>query len=118
MIDGFSRYNQVWVKDEDQFKTAFITKWGTFTYQRMPFGLSNVRATFQKAMDRAFDELINKVVLVYQDDIMVYSRKAKFHVQQLRQVFSKCQEFGISINPKKSIFVVDEGRLLVHVISK
>lgn len=84
----------------------------------MPFGLSNARATFQKAMDITFGELINKIILVYQDDITVYSRNAKFHIQHLRQVFNKFQQFGISINPKKSIFAVDEGSLLGHVISK
>jgi len=54
MIDGYLGFNQIWVKNEDQFKTTFTTKWGTFTFQRMPFGLSNVGATFQRAMDHPF----------------------------------------------------------------
>jgi hypothetical protein len=51
LLDGFSGYNQVLVSEEDHLKTTFRTKWGTFTYKRMPFGLINAGATFQRAMD-------------------------------------------------------------------
>ena len=54
LFDGFSGCNQVLVAEEDRLKTTFITKWGTFAYRRMPFGLINARATFQRAMDIAF----------------------------------------------------------------
>ncbi|KAH9304537.1 hypothetical protein KI387_008941, partial [Taxus chinensis] len=54
MLDGFSGYNQVEVDTVDQHKTAFTTPWGTFAYKRMPFGLINAGATFQRAMDLAF----------------------------------------------------------------
>jgi len=87
MIDGYSGFNQIWVKDEDQFKTAFTTKWGTFAFQRMPFGLSNARDTFERAMDHAFDELVNKIILIYLDDIIVFSRSKNDHLEHLRQVF-------------------------------
>jgi hypothetical protein len=50
LLDGFSSYNQIRVKRIDKYKTTFITYWGTFAYERMPFGLSNARATFQRAM--------------------------------------------------------------------
>ena len=60
------------MNEEDQYKTAFTTKWGTMAYQKMPFGLSNVGATFQKAMDMAFKSLMYKFVLVYLDDITIY----------------------------------------------
>jgi hypothetical protein len=54
MLDSFSRYNQISVHPNDQEKTAFTTPWGTFMYAKMPFGLMNVGATFQRAMDIAF----------------------------------------------------------------
>ncbi|KAH9328504.1 hypothetical protein KI387_000612, partial [Taxus chinensis] len=60
MLDGFSGYNQVEVTTEDQHKTAFTTPWGTFAYRRMPFGLINAGATFQRAMDLAFRDLMGK----------------------------------------------------------
>jgi ribonuclease HI len=60
MLDGFSGYNQIRLKAEDRHKTTFTTPWGTFEYLRMPFGLSNAGATFQRAMDYAFRGLIGK----------------------------------------------------------
>jgi hypothetical protein len=62
LLDGFSSYNQIKVKREDKYKTTFITHWGTFDYERMPFGLSNAGATFQRAMQIAFDDLIDKII--------------------------------------------------------
>ena len=75
MMDGFSGYNQVVVKKLEQFKTAFTTPWGTYVYVRMPFGLINARATFQRAMDVAFADFINNFLVVYQDDLTAYSEK-------------------------------------------
>ena len=60
-MDGYSRYNQVIVEEEDRLKMAFTMKWGTFAYRRMPFGLINVGVTFQRAMDYAFQGLKRQV---------------------------------------------------------
>jgi hypothetical protein len=62
LLEGFFGYNQIKVKRTDKYKTTFITHWGTFAYERMPFGLSNVGATFQRAMQIAFDDLIGKII--------------------------------------------------------
>jgi ribonuclease HI len=72
-IDGFLGYNQIYVHPDDQEKNAFTTPWGTFMYAKMPFGLMNVGATFQRAMDIAFVGEKDKFVLIYIDDITVYS---------------------------------------------
>ena len=109
MLDGFSRYNQVVIKDEDRHKTTFTTPWGTFEYLRMPFGLTNARATFQRAMDYAFKELIAKIIEIYQDDLTVFSKERSNHIDHLRKVFERCREFGISLNPAKSVLGIDEG---------
>jgi hypothetical protein len=74
MLDGFSGYNQVLVRKENQNKTTFTTPWGTFEYLRMPFGLLNAGATFQRAMDYAFHELMGKIIEIYQDDLTVFSK--------------------------------------------
>ena len=87
LLDGFSGYNQVLVAEEDRLKTTFITKWGTFAYRRMPFGLINVGATFQRAMDIAFQVLIGNSVVVYLDDVTVFSKKREEHPCHLRQIF-------------------------------
>ena len=80
-LDGFLGYNQVSVHPDDQEKTAFTTPWGTFMYAKMPFGLMNAGATFQRAMDIAFVGLKDKFVLIYLDDLTVYSNSYEEHLQ-------------------------------------
>jgi hypothetical protein len=84
----------------------------------MCFGLISAGATFQRAMEVAFRGLINKCVVVYLDDIIVYSNNREEHIQHLTQMFDRCRRYGISLNPKKTIFSVEEGKLLGHIISQ
>lgn len=60
-MDGFSNYNQIQIRPEDQHKTTFICPWGTFTYMKTTFGLKNVGATFQRTMSYAFHDIKNIV---------------------------------------------------------
>ena len=83
MMDGFSGYNQVLVKEEEEFKTTFTTPWETYVYVRMPFGLINAGATFERSMDVAFHEYINKFLVIYQDDLIAYSKKEEDHCRNL-----------------------------------
>ena len=101
-LDDFSGYNQIMVHSDDQLKTTFRTKWGTYTYQKMPFGLINVGAMFQRAMDIVFKGLVNRSVVIYLDDITIYSKKRSNHLRDLKQIFQRCQKYGISLNLKKS----------------
>lgn len=117
-LDGFSGYNQILVHPGNQLKTTFRTKWGTYAYQKIPFGLINVGATFQRAMDIAFKGFVNKSVLIYLDDIVVYSKKRSIHLRDLKQIFECCQRYGISLNPKKYFFTLSEGKLLGFIVSK
>eukprot|EP00253_Pinus_taeda_P027329 PITA_27329 len=89
-LDGFSGYNQVLVHPDDQLKTTFRTKWGTYAYKKIPFGLINAGATFQRAMDIAFRGLINKFVVIYLDDITAYSKTRSNHLRDLKQIFQHC----------------------------
>ena len=118
LLDGFSGYNQVLVSKIDQLKTTFRTPWGTYAYKKMSFGLINAGATFQREMDIMFRGLIGKFVVIYLDDITVFSKNKADHLAHLRRVFERCRKYGISLNPKKSIFVVTEGKLLGFVVSK
>ena len=118
LLDGFSGYNQVLVAEEDRLKTTFRTKWGTFAYRRMPFGLINTGATFQRAMDIAFCGLIGRSSIVYLDDITIFSKKREEHAFHLRQIFECCRKYDILLNPKKCVFAVTEGKLLGHIVSK
>ena len=83
----------------------------------MPFGLMNAGDTFQRAMDLAFVGLKDKFVLIYLDDLTIYSHNHHDHLQHLRKVFLKCRRYGISLNPKKSQFALSEGKLLGHIVS-
>jgi len=118
LLDGFSGYNQILVHPNDQAKTAFTTLRGTFMYVKMHFGLMNAGATFQRAMDIAFAKEIHDFLVMYLDDITIFSKSDNQHLDHLRQVFIKCRKYGISLNPKKSLFGLEEGNLLGHIISK
>jgi len=87
-------------------------------YLKMPFGLMNAGETFQRAMDIAFAKEIHDFLVVYQDDITVFSKSDNEHLDHLRRVFIKCKKIGISLNPKKTLFGLEEGKLLGHIISK
>ena len=93
LLDVFLGYNQVLVHPDDQDKTTFTTPWGTFMYVKMPFGLMNVGATFQRAMDIAFADEIYHFIVIYLDNITVYSKTDEEHLAHLRRVFEKCRNF-------------------------
>ena len=73
-MDGFSGYNQIRIAFENQSKTAFLTPWGVFCYQVMPFGLKNAGATYQKVMVMILHDMIHQELEVYVDDLVVKSR--------------------------------------------
>ena len=84
----------------------------------MPFGLINDGENFQRDMDIAFYGLIGRSFMVYLDDVMIFSKKREEHAFHLNHIFERCRKYGISLNPKKCVFVVTKGKLLGHVISK
>ena len=90
LLDGFSGYNQILVYPDDHLKTTFRTSWGTYAYRKMPFGLINVGDTFQQDMDIYFRVIINHVIVVYMDDVAVYSRQRSDHILHLRKKFECC----------------------------
>jgi hypothetical protein len=99
------------------FKNHLLNQMGNL-HLRMPFALINAGATFQRAMDMDFRGLINKCVVVYLDDVIVYSKNREEHIQHLTQIFERSRKYGILLNPKKTIFNVEEGNLLGHIISR
>lgn len=118
LLDGFSGYNWVLVVEPDRLKTTCHTKWGKFAYRRMPFGLMNAGATFQRTIDIVFRGLIRQSVVVYLDDVNVFSRKWSDHICHLKKIFEWCRKYRISLKPKKNIFAVSEGNLLGHTIAR
>ena len=115
-MDGFSGYNQIQIKPEDQHKTTFIFPWGTFAYKKMPFGLRNVGVTFQRAMNFSFHD-IKAIVEPYLDDLPAHFHKRIDRPNHLRLIFERCRYYKICLNPHKCVFCVESGRLLGFIVS-
>jgi len=116
-MDGFSGYNQIQIKPEDQHKITFICPWGTFAYRKMPFGLKNAVATFQHAMTFVFHDL-KHMVKSYLDDLASHSLKRVDHITHLRLVSERCRYYRIQLNPRKCIFCIKSGCLLGFLVSE
>ncbi|GBG80536.1 hypothetical protein CBR_g30997 [Chara braunii] len=98
-IDLKSGYHQIEIHPDDQYKTAFRIRYGHYEFIVMPFGLTNAPATFQRCMN---DLWLDKFVVVYLYDILVFSKTLLEHQGHLRQVLEKLREASVKINPKKS----------------
>ena len=115
-MDSCSGYNHITTRSEDQHKTTFICPWGTFSYNKMPFGLKNIGATFQLAMSYAFHD-IKHIIKAYLDDLVAHSRKRIDHPSHLCQVFERCWYYKIQLNPNKCVFAVTSSWLLGFIMS-
>ncbi|GBP58569.1 Retrovirus-related Pol polyprotein from transposon 17.6 [Eumeta japonica] len=118
-IDLKSGYWQVGVKSEDQDKTAFVTPFGTFRFKRMPFGLRNAPATFQRLIDRfrSSSTLRNVTILGNIDDLIVISDSFEQHLIDLRAVFDRLREFNLHANRPKCVFAKETVKYLGHIIT-
>jgi hypothetical protein len=90
LLYGFPNYNQILVAESNQLKTTIHTKWGTYTYQKIPFGIINTSVMLQCSMDIKFKGLISPSVLDYLDDATIYSKKRSDHLHHLNHVFERC----------------------------
>ena len=116
-IDLKSGFHQIRVREEDTHKTAFRTHEGHYEYLVMPFGLMNAPLTFQATMNSVFQPLLRKYVLVFFDDILVFSPDWSQHLQHLEEVFRLLIENNFYVNRKKCLFGQQSVEYLGHVIS-
>ena len=117
-LDLLSGYHQIEVFEDDKPKTAFTSEFGHFEYNRMPFGLTNAPATFQRLMNNILQQFLYKSVVVYLDDIIIFSKSFELHLIDLQNVFKVLQTVGLKLNLKKCSFFKETVSYLGHVISK
>ncbi|XP_056688773.1 uncharacterized protein [Spinacia oleracea] len=116
-LDGYSGFFQIPIHPDDQEKTTFTCPYGTYAYRRMPFGLCNAPATFQRCMMAIFSGLIENSMEVFMDDFSVYGTSFDVCLDNLEKVLHRCQEVNLVLNWEKCHFMVQQGVVLGHVVS-
>nr|ABF97387.1 retrotransposon protein, putative, unclassified [Oryza sativa Japonica Group] len=117
-MDGNAGYNQIFMAEEDIHKTAFRCPGaiGLFEWVVMTFGLRSAGATYQRAMNYIYHDLIGWLVEVYIDDVVVKSREIEDHIADLRKVFERTRKYGLKMNPTKCAFGVSAGQFLGFLV--
>ena len=110
-------YNLIRIAEGDEWKTAFRTKYGLFEYLVMPFGLCNAPASFQAMINQVLRELLDEGVIVYIDDILIYSETEEEHIRLVSKVLEKLKKANLCVAINKSRFHVKEVDYLGYVIS-
>lgn len=116
-LDLTAGYFQVAVHDEDQEKTAVTTPFGLYQWTRMPFGLCNAPGTFQRLMEVVLGDLAFDVLLIYLDDVLVFSSDFDSHCEKLDLVFGRLREHGLKLKPSKCFLLRSEVKFLGHIVS-
>ncbi|GKE35097.1 reverse transcriptase domain-containing protein [Tanacetum coccineum] len=117
-LDGFSGYFQIPIDPHDQEKNTFTCPYGTFTYLCMPFGLCNVSGTFQRCMMAIFHDMIEKTMEVFMDDFLVFGNSFGNGLSRVDKMLKRCEDTNLCLNWENSHFMVKEGIVLGHKISK
>ncbi|KAM1006505.1 hypothetical protein ACFX2A_003249 [Malus domestica] len=115
--DGYSGYNQIFIAPDDQEKTTFTCPFGTFAYRRMPFGLCNAPATFQRCMMSIFSDYVEKIIEVFRVDFSVFGDSFDGCLHNLSLILKRCVETNLVLNWEKCHFIVKQGIVLGHIIS-
>ena len=117
-LDGYSGYNKIEIALEDQEKTTFTYPFGTFAFRKMPFGLCNAPGTFQRCMMGIFSDKIEIILEIFMDDFLVFGDSYEECLENLRKVLERCQEKNLVLNWEKCHFMVTQGIVLGHIVSK
>ncbi|GJR52188.1 reverse transcriptase domain-containing protein [Tanacetum coccineum] len=116
-LDAYKGYHQVQMVEEDEEKTAFYTDQGTYCYTKMPFGLKNAGATYQRLVDGAFQSEIGRNLEAYVDDMVIKSKYEREMLADIAKIFDNLQRINMKLNPKKCSFGVKEGKFLGYMVT-
>lgn len=117
-IDMSKGYHQISINESDRHKTAFVTPHGLYEFNRMPFGLKNAPATFQRLMNDILRDYINKTCVVYLDDILIFSTTLPEHTIAIKNILKILQEKNLKIQIDKCNFMKKETEFLGHILTK
>ena len=115
-LNGYSGYNQTAIAPKDPEKTTFTYPYDTFSFRRMPFGLCNVPATFQRCIMSMFLDLVEQAMEIFMDDFSVYGSSFENCLENLETVLQRCKDKNLALNWEKCHFMVTEGIVLGHKI--
>lgn len=102
---------------EDEEKTAFYTEQGTYCYTKMPFGLKNAGATYQRIIDSAFQSQIGRNLEAYVDDMVIKSKEEHEMLADIVETFDNLRKINMKLNPKKCSFGMEEGKFLGYMVT-
>lgn len=118
VLDLKSGYYQIEMNESDKPKTAFVTPLGIWEFNRMPQGVTNAPSTFQRLMERCMGDLHLKEVLVFLDDLIIFSDSLEEHEKRLLRVLNQLKEYGLKLSPAKCKFFQTSVRYLGHIVSE
>lgn len=113
-MDG---YHLLQIKEGDEWKNALCTRYGHYEYKVMSFGLINAPATFQAMMNTILREFLNHGVVVYLDDILIYSENEEEHIELVNSVLAQLEEYHLAVSTTKSVFQVKEVEFLAYIVA-
>ena len=111
-LDGYSEYNQIAIVPEDQEKTTFTCPYGTFAYRKLPFGLCNAPATFQRCMIAIFHDMVEQIIEVFMDDFSTFGPSFDICLHNLNLVLQRCEDTNLVLTWEKCHFMMKEE--IVH----
>jgi hypothetical protein len=117
LLDCFSSYHQIYMKEEDKASTSFITPFGTYCFIRMPEGLKNAGSTFSHLTKTVLESQVGRNIFTYVDDIVVARKNKGDHLADLAEMFANMRDAQLRLNPKKCVFGVRQGKILGYLVS-